>query len=224
MSDFPDKKSKGDYAVVALRAAVSLVPKYGGPALELIGLINTPLEKRKVDWFNDLADRLKKLEDEGFSFLNLEENDEFITIVVHATQVAIRNHEEAKLEALKNAVINTAKGINVQANLHIMFLSYIDLMSPLHLLVLKYFQDPQGACLTRKVDSNKYMMGGAATLLEDCFPELRGQRELYDTIYGDLAVKGLVAQGGLHATVSAYGMKEKRTTAMGENFIRFISE
>ena len=225
MTKFPDKKSKGDYAMIALKAGVSAIPVVGGPAAELIGLINTPLETRKVVWLNDVAEKLKDLEGkiDNFSLSELQENHEFITILTHASQIAIRNHEEEKLNALRNAVINTAKKIDVGGNLRIMFLSYIDLMSPWHLHILDYLKNPKEACFVHGVDPNKYSMGGPSTLLEDCFLELRGKREFYDLIYSDLASKGLVLSGGLHGTMSVGGMSQKRTTNMGDNFLRFIS-
>ncbi len=225
MSDFPEKKTAGDYVALVMKGGTSMIPVVGGAAVELIGLINTPLERRKVDWLNDIAERLTVLETNGsVTAQQLQENPEFITAITHATQIAIRNHEQEKLDALRNAVINTAKGINIEDNFRIMFLSYIDLMSPLHFVILKYFKSPQGACIEHGVNTQNYYMGAASQALEDCFPELRGRRVLYDMIYADLATKGLVMEGGLHTTTSGQGITQKRTTTMGDEFIRFVSE
>ena len=39
---------------------------------------------------------------------DLQENEKFFTTLVHASNTAIRNHEEEKLNALRNAVLNSA--------------------------------------------------------------------------------------------------------------------
>ena len=224
MENFPEKKSAGDYALIALKGSVSVIPTVGGLAAEFIGLINTPLERRKVNWLNDLAERVGELEKEGFSATELQENQEFITAVTHATQIAIRSHEEEKLDALRNAVINTAKKLDVGKNMRMIFLLYIDLLSPWHLKLLDFFKNPKGLCTSKGVDVSKYSMGGIAQVLEDCFPELQGRRDFYDLISADLYSKGLISSESLHVTMSAAGIMEKRTTLIGDNFLLFVSK
>jgi hypothetical protein len=225
MKKIPEEKSGGDYAIIALKSGASAIPIVGGPAAELIGLINTPLEKRKVEWLNSLAKKVEELEKKGvFSATELQENQEFITAVTHATQIAIRSHEEEKLNALRNAVINTAKKLDVGRNMRMIFLSYIDLLSPWHLILLDFFRNPKNACSAKGIDVRKYYMGEVSQVLEDCFQELRGRRSFYDLISADLLSKGLISSDGLHTTMSAGGMVEKRTTDIGDNFLHFISK
>jgi hypothetical protein len=38
----------------------------------------------------------------------LATNEAFVTVTMQASQGAIRNHQQAKLEALRNAVLNSA--------------------------------------------------------------------------------------------------------------------
>lgn len=109
---FPEP-SMVDHADAVARTLLSLVPKVGGPAAKLLDLvIAPPLQRRRVNWFNHLADRLTRLDQavEGFTVESLTNNEEFITAVSTASQIALRSHNQEKLAALRNAVVNVALG------------------------------------------------------------------------------------------------------------------
>lgn len=80
---------------------------------------------------------------ENFKIENLSDNEIFITTVMHATQVAIRNHQREKLEALRNAVISSALGVHVDQDMQQMFLEFIDGLTPSPLRVLSFLDDPR---------------------------------------------------------------------------------
>lgn len=102
----PDKK---DVAHKAAKIVLSGIPWLGGPVAELFNtVIIPPLEKRRNKWIESIAEGLKELEEkvDDFKIENLKDNEMFITTVMHAKQVAIRNHQKEKLAALRNAVLN----------------------------------------------------------------------------------------------------------------------
>jgi hypothetical protein len=67
-------------------------------------------------------------------------------------------------------------------------------------------------------------MGGVSTVIEFCFPELRGRRDIYDQLVRELQAEGLLGQGQfVHVTMSGGGMLESRTTERGKAFIKYIS-
>jgi hypothetical protein len=69
-----------------------------------------------------------------------------------------------------------------------------------------------------------YYMGGGSQVLEDVYPELKGQRELYDQISSDLNARGLFnSPHFLHTTMSAQGMVSKRITPLADRFLDFIT-
>jgi hypothetical protein len=123
------------------KVLAGMVP-LGSSAYELITTIVVPLhEKKKREFLNDLANRLKKLEVEGkIVYRELAESEEFNTIITKAILLAQQNHQEEKLEALRNVVIKSAKYINrdeLDYSLVDYFLSIIDKISPLHISILK---------------------------------------------------------------------------------------
>ena len=111
MDDLPTKKNSADVAREVGRAVVSLVPAAGGP-LQVVfeNFFASPLERRKEAWLQRLADAVKEVEARVTELTpeKLAKNEAFVTVAMHASQIALRNHQEAKIEALRNAVLNAA--------------------------------------------------------------------------------------------------------------------
>src|SRR6266849_8285705 len=112
MSESLPQKTVGDHIHLGVRAMLSAIPTLGGPALELFNaVIAPPLEQRRNRWLNDLADRIYALENEKRLKLDdLGNNEEFISAIMNATTAAVRNHQNEKIAALRNAVLNRALG------------------------------------------------------------------------------------------------------------------
>jgi predicted trehalose synthase len=101
------KKDSKDVARSVVKAALSCVPALGGPMAEIFSLVVAPsLEKRRDAWIESLAARLKELEDRvsGFSVENLCGNESFVSVLMQASNTAIKNHQKEKREALSNAI------------------------------------------------------------------------------------------------------------------------
>jgi hypothetical protein len=108
------KRSKGDTAHALVRAAASAVPVAGGPLAELFAyLIEEPLSKRRDAWIEEIAGRVADLEGRVAKPLadELKDNEAFTTVLLSASQIAVRNHQREKIDALANAVLNTGLGL-----------------------------------------------------------------------------------------------------------------
>jgi hypothetical protein len=109
----------------------------------------------------------------------LAQDDVFVTVVMQTSQIALRNHQVEKLEALRNAVLNSVLS-TIEEDEKFVFLRLIDQLTPLHLRTLKFLDDP-GAWMQRHGMQNPgWSMGGVSTVLEHCFPQLRGRRDVYE--------------------------------------------
>lgn len=71
----------------------------------------------------------------------LSEDEEFVTLLASATQLAIRTHRQEKLDALRNAVINFARGNRPSEDLQATFFALVDRFTPLHLKLLRVFSE-----------------------------------------------------------------------------------
>ena len=146
----------------------------------------------------------------------LQNNEEFISTVMQASQAALRTHNAEKLAALRNAIVNIARGQSPDETTQHLLLTLVDTLSEMHLRILKVAQAP-------KLPPGMGL-GGLGSILEYGIPELREHRELYDQLWKDLYTRGLLNTENLHVTMSANGLMQRRTTGLGETLLRFISE
>jgi hypothetical protein len=233
----PPKREKADTIDSVIETAISAIPYLGGPATRLFNLVITPpLERRLNEWRNTVAERILQLKEkvEGFKVEDLGKNPMFITTVMQATQIALRTHQKKKLEALQNAVVNTARGIALQEDLQLLFLNLVDSFTTLHLRILKFLDDPRlpaeeetAVFLTKSPDETSL-----GDLLEIALPELKGQSSVCNPIVQDLFNRGLLkidSSGLVRALGPRWGemwgqtLFKSRTTDLGKNFLRYIA-
>jgi hypothetical protein len=176
----PPSTTKGDIAEGLARAALSMVPVAGGPAVELLGLVVDPaLHRRYNRWLEQLAEVVDDLQEHGVDVRTLGTNEPFVTVILNATQAAARTHEQEKLEALRSAITNSALGLGPDEHTQMMLIRFIDELTALHLRVLAFFRDPPGWFDRHHMERPSYYMGARGQVLEDGVPELRGQKDVY---------------------------------------------
>lgn len=213
----PPAPSRGDVAHAVVKAGLSALPIVGGPAVELFQhLVQPPLDRRRSEWMDSVGEKLIELEERGIDIEVLGQSEEFISAVMHASHVALRTHQEEKLDALRNAILNVATGQSPNEALEHMFFDWIDSLSVLHIKMLKLFQNP--------TPPPNMSMGGLSSVLEYNMPELRGHTPIYTQVWKDLYMRGLTNTDGMNVTMSGQGLAAKRTSEIGDEFLRFISE
>ena len=206
-----------DHVDAAARTLVSLVPAFGGPAIRLLDLVLAPpYQRRRANWFNQLAARLDRLEQavEGLTVESLRDDEDFITAVNSATLIALRNHNEEKLTALQNAVVNVALRTESDPELQSVFLSLVDYLTPSHMRLLRFFQDtrvfPESSRLSPGLTTRDVVLG--------LFPDM--PPAAYDLLCRDLENRGLISL----PRPPGLGVTDERTTELGDRFLRFINE
>jgi hypothetical protein len=220
------KADAGDYVYALTRAGISQIPFVGAPVAEILPLILAPpMEKRRSEWLKDLGEQLKLLEKqvEGFKLESLQNNETFITTAIHASQAAIRNHQQEKLDALRNAVLNSALPNTIEEDLQLIFLNFVDELSTWHLRELKFFDNPRAWGQKNNIDFGKPYTGSPSQIFEKAFSELRGRSELYNVFTKDLFSRGLMTTDSLGGMMSESGIFASRITNMGKEFLQFIT-
>lgn len=226
MKEKPQKTSF-DLAHSIAKAGISAIPLIGGSAAEIFAyIITSPLEKRRDEWIESIANKLLELESkiEEFRLSELSRNEEFITTLIYTSQVALRNHQNEKLEALKNIVLNEALLINIEQDKRLMFIKFIDDLTPSHIRLLLFLNDPKVWAINNNIEYPNWTMGGVATAIEFAIDEFKGNRDFYDQLGKDLYARGLLISGSFHGTVTGDTILAKHTTSLGENFINYISK
>lgn len=222
------KAVAGDIAHLIVKAGLSAIPYIGGPAAEIFSSVITPsLTKRRDKWVESIYNALRELEKrvEGFKIENLSNNEIFITTLMHASQAAIRNHQDMKIDALRNAVLNAALPNVPEEDIQLMFLNFIDSLTPWHLRILILFDNPEDWARNNGKEFPVWQFGTLFLLIGFSHEELRNRREFCDQIIRDLYSMGLINidNKSLHTTISGPGLLASHTTKFGKDFIRFIT-
>lgn len=224
----PPERSTGDTVHAVVKSIASAVPTAGGPlSVMLETIFAPPIERRREKWFKQLAEVVSALEQRvaNLSPESLSQNEVFVTVALQATQIALRNHHDDKLQALRGAVLHAGLPNGPDEQLQLMFLQFVDELSPTHLGLLALFDSPVRWMEKNNIQNPGWGMGGPSTVVEHCFPSLRNRREIYEQLVRDLQARGLIHQGQfLNVTMTGNGMVESRTTQMGKAFIAYVSE
>lgn len=160
--------------------------------------------------------KLRSLEQSGLNLNELQSNEQFVTAVMQASTAALRTHKAEKLAALRNAVVNVATGQGPEETIQHLLLSFIDEFSEMHLRVLAFADAPKPPA--------GISAGGLGHVLEDNIPALCGQRGLYDQLWKDLYLRGLINTESLHVMMTGNGLGQSRTTELGKSLLKLISD
>ena len=225
MTDKTNKTTAGDVANSLVKGGLGAIPVIGSLATEIFGLIVTPpLEKRRAEWMNEVAEKLKELEEnKTINFEDLQKNDQFIDVVLQATTLALKTSEKEKIKAFQNAVLNTASGQSPDQTKSQIFLNQLDSFTTWHIRVLVFIDSPRLWFQKTNRDPPNFMAGSISSVINDAYPELKNQDDLLDLIWNDLSNAGFHRTSGIKTIMSGDGALSERTTPLGKQFIQYIT-
>lgn len=218
----------------ALRLKSSLIP--GGAKVydTFTALVQPMYEKRKDGWLNLLMHDLVRREEEGLiSLEKLSKNEEFVTIVTKATILAQQNHQKEKLDALRNIVLNStewlSKGEPIFDWSH-KFLMIVDQISPLHILLLKTFQNPAKEAQEQNINFDEMVSASNKEVFFRIYPGLKDRTALANQCWKELYRFGFVASDNFSKTEGTenmpylhnHGKLLSQTTDFGNKFLDMI--
>ncbi|MYA68656.1 hypothetical protein F4141_21765 [Candidatus Poribacteria bacterium] len=208
------------------KAGIASIPVVGAAASELFAVIlASPLEKRRIEWMNDVAEHLKELEERGeLNLEDLQDNETFITTVMQASQAAIRNHQSEKREVLRNAVLNAALPNAPEESIQQLFINQVATFTVWHIRLLDLFKDSPAWFEKNGVKSSALpSLGNLEQLITTAWPDLKNQEDFLNAVVQELEAKGLFKSSGLLSSMSLRDVYDKKTTKMGDAFLEFIT-
>lgn len=223
--------TKADHTHTGVRALISAIPIVGSP-FEIIfsKYYPSPIDKRRDELLQSIHEGLEKLKKthENLTLEALEKEDIFVTVLLNAVSIAIRNHQKEKKEALRNAVLNAALKIDIDENIQMILLRYVDDFTPLHLKMLSLLNNPREFMVqvNRPFPSN---VTGIALdgLIQHAIREFHKKQEDIRIVFQDLYNYGLINSSpqvlGASMSVSDSGIFAQRTTDMARVFLRYIT-
>jgi hypothetical protein len=220
--------------------AIPLIEEY---IKDFVGnnLILSPATKRRDRWIDEyLSKAVQTIAEKAAPSVveNLSNNESFLTVVLQATSIALRNHQKEKLEALKNAIINSGLPNAPNEDLQFMFINFIDSFTVTHLVILDFIEHPLDWCQKKNLTMDNNMLQyrvdysaqdlprlseSTQNFLMKIFPGIDNQIYFYDQVLQDLMSKGLV-DGGIGANISLIDLHETvfSTTNLGKLFKQFV--
>jgi hypothetical protein len=226
MIDEINKTTNKDVAHSLVKGGLGAIPIVGSLASEIFSLIVTPpLEKRRAEWMNEIASKLKELEDKNLLNINeLKNNEQFIDVVLQATTHALKTSEKEKILAFQNAILNTAKGEAPEKATSQIFLNQLDSFTVWHIKVLKFIDNPRQWFQNTNITPPNLMIGGSISdVIEHAFPDLKNQDDLLNIIWNDLKNAGFHRTSGIKTMMTGNGTLSNRTTPFGKQFLNFIT-
>ena len=138
--------------------------------------IVSPATKRSYKFLEILVRELEELKSK-IELVDFE-SPAFQTTVIYVYQIVTRTHQEQKLEALRNIVLNSSIPRSVEDDVLAMFLNWIDDFTERHISTLKHLH---------------YLDRYAPEELHTYFPMLEQNRAIYNQVLKDLADRGLIS-------------------------------
>ena len=124
----------GDVLHTAVTTILSTIPFVG--AGELFKFMVTPsLEKRRERWMQLVAEAIQELQRRQFNIAGLQDNEEFITLLLQCTQAAFKTHLASKHLLLKTALVNATLASSTFDTKQL-YLTLLDRLTESHFAIL----------------------------------------------------------------------------------------
>jgi hypothetical protein len=185
--------------------------------------VGRSFSKRRDEWFQSVATAVESLIEqvEDLTLEKLAENNLFLDSLPRASRMAESTHQSEKLDALRNAVLNSVLPGSPDADTQTILLNYVEDLTPSHLQLLALLNNPRIFYQQLGIAWPDLHMGGMSHIVEQAFP--LWQREFFDQLLRELNSRGLVGISSLHITQSGAGLANSATTNLGRTLLNFIS-
>lgn len=157
-----------------VKAVISQIP---GVSQFYNDFVKSPSQKRLNKFLEALVADLERLQEQMREQVNLD-SPSFQTTLMNALQIVIKNHQQEKIDALRNMVLNSTLPNAPIDDIQLMFLNLIDEFTTWHLTLLNYCNDLD--VLDQYPDKSSL------------FPDLEKNTEFYNLVLTELVNKKLI--------------------------------
>ena len=158
----------------SVKAVISQIP---GVSQFYNDFVKSPWQKRLNKFLEALVADIERLQEQMRGQVNLD-NPSFQTTLMNALQIVIKNHQQEKIDALRNMVLNSALPNAPMDDIQFMFLNLIDEFTTWHLTLLNYCNDLDA--LDQYPDKSSL------------FPDLENNTEFYNLVLTQLGNQKLI--------------------------------
>ena len=193
---------------------------------ELFNIVIGPsLERRRQAWLDQIGQAVEELRErlEGFDPHDLEGNEAFVTTVLTISTLAIRTHQDEKLEAFRHAIVNSVLPGAPGEFEQMTFLRFVEELTPTHVRMLTLLADPAGWFDRHGIPRPDVMASGLFPVVELAIPELTGMQTRSDQILTDLITRGLTVNFSIGGVMTGPALWVARISDFGRQFLDFIT-
>lgn len=205
----------------------------------LFALLRNPMEERRNEWIEQIEADVYKLNQR---YDNLEkcirDNENVLSTVIMASQLAMKTCNKEKLQALRNIIMNTIMQPDYEEYKLQMFLNMIEKFTEWHIRLLDYFSRPEELQKEHKIviKSGQFNSQPAMQVFWSLYPKMKTQKEYIKVIMENLFTDGLISVDGkfidviyqYNPPIGIYneecGPLAKRTTDLGDELLKLIRE
>lgn len=210
--------------ILMLFAKGATIPTVVGPfVVEIIQqLLKKPMQKRTVDWMQEVTDAINQIasQQENFTPSKLAENEDFVSILLRASDLAVKTHQSEKRTFFKNAIISSGMPKPPSLDKQMFFLRTIDELSLNQILVLSFYDDPRGWLTKRNINRPEYHSAPRSAILVHAYPGLANDAYLNELIFSELQRRNLLGDMTLGAFYDT--IYDSVTTSLGKEFLLYI--
>jgi len=225
----PPQPSLGDRAFSLVRLGLAAIPGTSAAA-ELLGFISSPLDRRRDEWMRRVVAELRRIENEQPQRLaELAESELFASVCLQAAQAALRAENAQKRQMLAMAVVTSARGSDIEGDLQLTFVRYLDELTATHVGILSVFADheadlrqtggyPQMLQLLRQRSAIQCNEERFMLFCGDLSARLLLRLSPYLENFNDLIETPVITAEGPHEGAPLLA----RVTDIGRSFLRFV--
>ena len=190
-------------------------------------ILAPPLAKRTQKWLDLTYEGLLKMQSnyDNLTLESLAEKPLFITTFLHAYTIALRTHHKNKLEALRNVVINTAKPVDIEDDVSLMFTNFIDTFTPWHIKILEFLDKTDFEIDDFRASGRHYSNNVRDHVLNN-FPELQQDSSFTTQVIKDLQDRSLIKSDNDPDFILSEDSERlsgiPNTTLFGKRFLKII--
>lgn len=217
------KRGPKDHLHSAAKGGLSCIPIVGGAVAALFEtVLSAPIDKRKEQWLLKLAETVDELCStvDGLSIQSLSENEEFISICIQASNIALRTHHEEKLRRLLNAIRSCVTNPNMDETKRMIFLRILDEMTELHIQTFVFLAETHrfvAELNSRQPPNHPVHWGDARNVWSKFYPDIKSEDPILDVVVNDLHRYGFV-----FIDKFSHSSLDSVATKLGREFLKFI--
>jgi len=205
-----------DIVEITGKTLISTIPFGGACATAIYDTVKgNVLQKRKEKWMSVIEKRIGSLE---ISLDDLGNNENFTTMLIKTTEIAMKTQKEEKLNYLASALKNSINS-NLDEDRMVIFMDLLEKYTVSHLKILSFCNMPEQ--YKKEEDDHKVIDNDTINLLP--FDYLKAFHEknpkikpIFYKCYKDLYNDGLLIESMPDST------NKKKTTFLGKAFLNFI--